>query len=289
VNWKRKELALQALSKALDMRSKSGYEFHVPICIYDFVEKNGVEVRFIDISSMEGMYVTKPGPNILISSLRPAGRQCFTCAHEFGHYVFKHSSVIDELIPNSNKRNNYSSEEFLVDCFAAFLLMPEIAVKNAFKVRGWNPNNALPLHIYTIAGYLGVGYSTLITHMQESLGLLEAPVAKKLLNIQPSKIKKEMLGHSTGSNFLIVDENWKNRAVDIQVEDFILTPPGTVTEDDNVQKYRDTIIGRIYKGVTPGFTRIFNNEIGWSAFVRVSRKGYVGLSKYRHMAEVEGH
>jgi Zn-dependent peptidase ImmA (M78 family) len=289
VNWKRKELALEALSKALDMRIKLGYEFHVPICIYDFVEKSGVEVWFVKIGSMEGMYVTKPGPKIMISSLRPAGRQSFTCAHEFGHYVFKHSSVIDELIPNSNKRNNYSSEEFLVDCFAAFLLMPEIAVKNAFKVRGWNPNNALPLHIYTIAGYLGVGYSTLITHMQKSLDILGTALANKLLKVQPSNIKKEMIGYSTNSNFLIVDENWKNRAVDIQVEDFILTPPGTVTEGDNVQKYRDTITGRIYKGVTPGFTRIFNNEFGWSAFVRVSRKGYVGLNKYRHMAEVEGH
>ena len=57
---------------------------------------------------------SNPRINIFISSLRPTGRQHFTCAHELGHHIFNHGMKIDELV--SKKESSYNDDEFLVDC-----------------------------------------------------------------------------------------------------------------------------------------------------------------------------
>jgi hypothetical protein len=47
--------------------------------------------------------------------------------------------------------------------------MPKAAVVGGFSRRNWNAASSTPAQIYTIAGWLGVGYETLITHMRASL------------------------------------------------------------------------------------------------------------------------
>lgn len=101
-----------------------------PLCIYDFAETLGVEVRFVRGESFEGLYA-RSSTTILVPSLRPRGRQVFACAHELGHWHFKHGTKIEELKffdLNYNKR----SEEYLANLFAAYLLMPPSVVKKCF-------------------------------------------------------------------------------------------------------------------------------------------------------------
>src|SRR5947209_14102365 len=86
--------AMAAMSAALQLRQSEGFGLWAPVCPYDLAEKLGIEVRFIDLPSMEGMYCKNPNPIILVSSLRPAGRQGFNCAHELGHHVFKHGTHV---------------------------------------------------------------------------------------------------------------------------------------------------------------------------------------------------
>jgi Zn-dependent peptidase ImmA (M78 family) len=281
-----KRLARQALFAALKLRKNYGYELWEPICIYDLAEKHGVEVRFEGISSMEGMYSKSPGPIIIISSERPSGRQSFNCAHELGHHVFNHGGRIDELIDNKMK-NNYCPEEFLANCFAGFLLMPKVAIQYAFRNRGWSLTNPTHTQLYIIADNLGVGYSALITHMQQSLRILNPSLALKLLKVQPKHIKAEILGYTTNSNLVVADESWKSRAIDIQVGDLVLTRSETINEGECISPVHNSDKGDIFEGVTPGIGRLLNERFKWATFVRVSRKQYVGLGKYRHLKEVK--
>src|SRR5260221_11353438 len=79
---RRRSLVMDAADAALRVGQSAGLGVWTPMCIYDVAEELGLEVRFVDISSMEGMYCKTAIPLILVSSLRPSGRQTFTCAHE---------------------------------------------------------------------------------------------------------------------------------------------------------------------------------------------------------------
>ena len=176
--FNRVELARTALDKAVQVRDEAGFNDRVPICVYDLCRKHSLDVRFVDVN-MEGMYVRKEPPEILLSSLRPLARRAFTCAHELGHHVFGHGSTIDELKDEAEK-GGVNPEEFLVDSFAGHLLMPKIAVRKAFALRSWQETSASPEQIYAIACSLGVGYETLCTHMTFGLRLLSTERADGL-------------------------------------------------------------------------------------------------------------
>ena len=69
----RKQLATTAMMKALQIRKQLGHTLWEPVCIYDVAARLGVEVRFHDIPSMEGVYCSAATPTVIISSLRPPG------------------------------------------------------------------------------------------------------------------------------------------------------------------------------------------------------------------------
>ena len=120
----RKRMVQGAFAAALKMRKNAGYRLDEAICVYDLAERLGIEVRFTDIPSMEGMLYCNPDPVIILSSLRPMGRRSFTCAHELGHFNYGHGTVVDDLVGKSHK-TSFDSKEFIADCFAGALLMPK--------------------------------------------------------------------------------------------------------------------------------------------------------------------
>lgn len=69
----RRSIARRAMSAALRTRLASGYGLEEPICVYDLAEKLGIEVRFLDLPSMEGMYAPGSPPSIIVSSRCPGG------------------------------------------------------------------------------------------------------------------------------------------------------------------------------------------------------------------------
>ncbi|MBD3343355.1 MAG: ImmA/IrrE family metallo-endopeptidase [Candidatus Lokiarchaeota archaeon] len=281
----RRKLARQALVKALQIRQAAKVKITDPICIYDFVERFGVEVRFESLPSMEGMYSKSPRPVIILNVERPSVRIFYNCGHEFGHHVFNHGYKIDELIENRKHKNNFYPDEFLVDCFSGFLLMPKIALQNAFKIRNWEPNSLNSLQLYSLACYFGVGYSTLITHLRHALGILDPIIAQELIKYQPNKIKRDIIGEIEGENLIIIDQHWQKRPVDIQVGDLSIAPLGTFQEGNCVSKVQTNNQWEVFKGIKQGVGRLVNPKIKWSAFVRVTKKNYVGLGKYRHFEE----
>jgi Zn-dependent peptidase ImmA (M78 family) len=280
------QLAREALNKALRIRQSKGYSPAAPLCIYDLAQDLGVEVWFVDTPSMEGMYQKGSSPVILVSSHRPTGRQAFTCAHELGHHAFNHGTHVDELMDQSANTQN-RPEEFLADCFAGFCLMPKLAVTHAFAIRGWDSAAPTPRQVLAIANWFGVGYDTLITHMSKSLHLLNQVRALALKRVTPKQIRNDIIGVQAGGteDLFLVDEYWTDRALDIQVGDRVLLLFNTHTEGAPITTLTVSDGMSLIEAATPGIGRIINPHTGWSLFVRISRRNFVGRSIYRHLEE----
>ena len=279
----RRAIARQSIAAALRTRLSLGYGLEHAVCVYDLAEKLGVEVRFLDLPSMEGMYTSASSPTIIVSSLRPPGRRAFTCAHELGHHNRSDGVEIDELVEQwDNPR--FDPKEFAADCFAGALLMPKMAVSMAFAVRGWRMKECTPEQAYMVAGYFGVGYTTLIHHLRGALQVLPAARAQSLLKISSWKAQSLLLGWQTPDTVVVVDNDWTGRAVDVEVGDLILVRGAARSEGSCVEPTSDVDSGQLYRAARPGIGRL---EVGttWSAFVRVSRRGYVGRALYRQWEE----
>lgn len=280
----KKKLIEKALITALRERKKISNHPYKPFCLYDFIEKQEVEIKFVSISSLEGIYSKEPGPLILLSSLRPHGRQYYNCAHEYGHHVFKHGMELDEITNNHNT-SSYNPNEFLVDAFAGFLLMPKSTVKRAFSIRDVGLNNVRPLDVYRIASNIGVGYKTLAFHLYRSLRMINRSVYRELSKVKVSNIKEKVLGQRFPGELIYVDKQWEGRPIDLQVNDLIAIDDDYEIEGSNLKKIDRLDNSLILKGHKTGISKIKLNSSKEAHFVRVSRDKYNGFNKYKHLEE----
>ena len=280
----RKAISRRAFLKALQLRRRAEYGLDSALCVYDLAQKLGIEVRFLDIPSMEGMYYNASPPHIIISSLRPVGRRAFTCAHELGHHCFDDGTHIDELTEQF-KSPRQDPREFAADCFAGALLMPKMAVEKAFANRGWTIWECTPEQIFAVSNYFGVGYTTLIHHLRSSLLLLPHYRAERLLKIPSRSAQNLALGWETTKTAWIVDRNWKGRPIDVEEDDLIFVRGMACLEGRSVQHKTDRNGGRLLSAIRPGIARIEDSS-GWSSFIRVSKRGFIGRDIFRHQ-EVE--
>ncbi len=276
-----RKLAMSATTKALQIRKKVGVAAFDPVSIFDVVDQMGVELRISDIPSMEGVYLLGKKPTIILSSLRPKGRQAFTCAHELGHHVFSHGEKFDQLINHSKMNRSYDSDEFVADSFAGILLMPKTAIINAFKVRNQLPETAPCQEIYNISTYLGVGYTTLINHMYYALKMISRNRLQELLKVQVSRIRRGILNNECKENLIVVDANWHGRAVDMERSDICLLPSSYRIESEHLEIIEKNDIRVVARAISSGLGRLEDNDSNWSAFIRVSKKGFVGRAKFR--------
>lgn len=282
----RRALANQAMEKSIDVRAEGKLDLMSPICIYELCDAHNVQVRFVDIN-MEGAYVADTKPLILLSALRPLPRRNFTCAHELGHHIFGHHSTVDRLLRDCEQSKSLDPKEFLVNCFAGFLLMPTLGVRRAFVSRGWAPADATPTQIFTIACSFGVGYETLINHMCYSLGMIGEDNAKILIKKPLPAIRKEVLGGPLNSPLVVADEEWRLLTIDVEVDTRILVPSDAISSGKLLTVEKDLVAGRMFRADRPGIERVQRPNSTWAVFVRISSKQFVGLSKYRHFEEVE--
>jgi Zn-dependent peptidase ImmA (M78 family) len=243
--------------------------------------EEGVDVRLEAIKSLEGMY-TPDGPLVVVGSLRPRGRRSYTCAHELGHHLFGHGVRVDELLADRAGAGPGDDAEYLANRFAAALLMPKLAVLYAFAARRWDVASCTPVQALTIAGFLGVGYTTLIDYLESTLTLIGAAVARELRVTSPKDVREEVAGSKASDGLVVVDESWDGRPVDAEVGDLVLVPAGTQVEAG------PGVAGRVgdaaIRANAPGTARLRRGS--WGAALRVMRTGYTGLATYRYLEEV---
>ena len=273
------------MAEALRVRTRAGLGLEEAVCVYDLAEHLGIEVRFTDIPSMEGMYYLASEPSIILSSLRPPGRRVFTCAHELGHHSNGDGTTIDQLVQET-RRSGFDTKEFAADCFGAALLMPKMAVQRAFSLREWNVQECTSGQAYTISNYFGVGYSTLVHHMRSSLRLLPEAHASSLLNVTARKARAQAIGWDSRDVVWVLDQHWTGRAVDAEVGDLVLVKARAGIEGRCIAQIQEGASGCLFRACRPGIGRVYD-DAGWSVFVRVSRRGFVGRSIFRHLEEVD--
>ena len=277
------ELINQSLFKALKIRNEQNIDLWSPLCIYDLAEKYGLEIFFSPIPSLEGMFSKRNSNVILISSLRPTGRQVYTCAHEFGHFIYNHSFKIDEL--NSVSKYIDVKEEIIADAFAGFLLMPKTAIQKAFSERNWNLKKISAKEVYIVAKIFGVGYSTLLNHLRNSLRLITYSKYIELKKETPQKIKSNIFNISSSSELVIIDENWYGRPIDLQIGDQILTSTNIIYEGKNLIYQGDHQQFNLYEASKIGIDRLISNKSDWTSFIRISKREYEGRNIYKYLED----
>jgi hypothetical protein len=232
----------------------------------------------------------------VLASERPSGRQNFTCAHEIGHHEFGHGAHLDEYIEDASKqfpdrqtlRRQDIPEEFLADRFAGFLLMPKSAVDRAFARRGCHPATADPVKIFVVACYLGVGYRTLVEHLCFSLQSITGSKAEELRAwaTRLPKVRTAIAG-DIARHVVVVDGVWEGRSVDLSVEDVIHVPRGWRFEGVGLESagpapsgaWRDGSLVRAKRQSTG----LLTSPEGQQLIVRISRRGFVGLARFRYL------
>lgn len=283
---KRTMLGRTAMRGAFDTRKRVGLTYDVPVCVYGIVEKLGVSLWLQGGGSFGGMYV-KSANAIFVPSLRPAPRQAFTCAHELGHWYYGHGSKLDAYKENVDCGER-DDEERLADLFAGHLLMPPKAVAKAFNVRKISADACSPIDFFRVVSQLGVGYTTLLSHMRWTQQSIGQASYEQLMRSSPKKIRSELLGFldSDPGHLVLVDEQWGDIPVDLQVGQVAIVPPNTIVRGANIVVVRKTNFETVVRAESPGISAI-GCQNGWSSFVRVSRRNFEGRSIYRHLEEVE--
>ena len=282
----KRKLAVDALSKALKLRSKLNINLTESVSAIEVAEMLGLEVRLVDIPSMEGMYISGSSPKIILSNLRPQGRMNFTCAHEIGHHIYGHGEEFDEITSAENVARKNDPKEFSADCFAGFFLMPKATIDSGMKLRDFKYETLEPHQVYALSSWLGVGYSTLVKHMQFGIKMISSAKKDQLLHYEPQEIRQQIFADSVKSNLHVVDDYWIGRAIDCEVGDYLSLPKNTSHENERLEivKSGDK---EIYLAKSPGIGKVTNSILNKSWFVRVSTKSYAGRGCYRFEEEVE--
>jgi hypothetical protein len=276
------ELRREAVRGALETRLNVGIERDKAVCVYELASNLGIDVRFLGGQTFGGMYC-KSSKTILVPSLRPSGRQAFTCAHELGHWYFKHGDMIHGM--NVEEGPEDTPQEQLAHTFATYLLMPPWAVKAAFTKRGWNPEKCSPLEIFIAACQLGVGFTTLVNHLHYGLKFIGRAAAKACLRTSPKAIRQAITRSACYNSLLIADKYWTDVPIDICTGDAALLPKHVNIEGRAARIVSEVDAGVLIEAVRPGISRAECTSENWSSFIRVSKKGYEGRAVYRHLED----
>ena len=282
----KQSLARAAFSAAYKFRTVQKKPHHEALNVIDTAIKLEVSVRYVDLPSLEGMFVRRP-TSIYISALRPTPRQNFTCAHELGHYSFGHGSQVEELVQGATASRNADPNEYIANVFAASLLMPRAAIAWICKARGGEVKASYftPSNVYSIATRLGVGYSTLSNQLYHGLNIIQYSQYRSLTEQNLKSIRKSIVGDHVSGHLVDVHFDWIDMPIDIRVGDHLYFGFPVTTDTENLEKVRDISGGSLHLAKRPGIFTVRNIQSGWANQVRVSRPSYTGLAEYRHLED----
>lgn len=281
-------LARAAFHAAYKCRANQSKTLHEAINVVDLAASLGIPVRYVDLPSLEGMYVREP-VGIYISSLRPTVRQNFTCAHELGHHCFNHGSQIEELTHSAYTATRADPNEYIANTFAAFLLMPRTAVTNICTARGHKFNREFftPANVYSVANRLGVGYTTLTNQLYYGFALIDRGQYAFLNQQNLKSIRKDIASEYVPGHLIDIHQDWVDTPIDVCVGDHLLFRFNVNSDSNNIERIKPTPVGVLYLVRRPGIVTVKDSLTAWSNQIRISRPSYVGLAEYRHLEDPE--
>lgn len=279
----------EAVRRGLQLRRSLSIPREHAINVFDIASSIGVEVLFLDLPSLEGMFYRGPDPKIILPSLkhRPRGRVAFSCAHELGHFDLGHGTRVDEYVEGDDGHTEeFSLEELAADTFASTLLMPRPAVLTRFSCRGWTVEGASAIELYRVAVELDVGYGTLLEHLRHGLGLVDDAWMKIRSKFTPKALRATIAPRSECPRLVVLDQHWPKLPVDLEVGDCLAVPAVVRAHLPSSLRQEDEHDGRrIFRAATPGEMRASMES--QTVTIRIARAGYCGMLKYRYLEEWE--
>jgi len=152
-------------------------------------ERRGIKIFVLPLpKEISGMftYSHSIGGCILINQRHHSGRQLFSLAHEYGHFLFhkKKMAFVDYLNAKPNR------DERFVDLFAAEFLMPESAVKKMFYSCVGRNKTISPGDVLQICDYFGTSFEATLNRLRNSKLITEKAREKLLSKTWVSKTRE---------------------------------------------------------------------------------------------------
>ncbi len=169
--------------------------------IFLLLETQGVRVVRMNMeeSSVDGafIYSRDKGAFMLINSSRTKGRQVFTAAHEYCHYLKDREKgyPVCQIIANGGEEPKKPIER-TANLFAANFLMPETTVSKLVEIHAKNRLEAE--EVVYLKRYLGVSYQAVLYRLKD-LGFIRRPKLRELLDIDPATLEEALSGFSEES------------------------------------------------------------------------------------------
>ena len=279
----------EAVRRSLQLRRSLSIPREHAVNVLDIASSIGVDVQFLDLPTLEGMFYKGPDPKVILPSLkhRPRGRVSFSCAHELGHFDLGHGTRVDKyVVEEDDQGGEFSLEELAADSFASTLLMPRPAVLARFSCRGWTVDGASPVDLYRIAAELDVGYSTLCRHLRFGLGLVNDVWMKSRAKCAPKSLRATIAPRSDCPRLVVLDRHWPNLPVDLEVGDCLAVPALLQAQLPLSLRQEDEHDGlQILRAIVQGEKKMIVD--GRSVNIRIAKAGFCGLLKYRYLEEEE--
>jgi Zn-dependent peptidase ImmA (M78 family)/DNA-binding XRE family transcriptional regulator len=155
-------------------------------------EKCRLKIFYLPIpvgKSIWGMFTYQEGMGgcILVNSTPVAGKQLFSLAHEYGHFIF-HKMRLGVISSDEDKD---TSEEKIADYFAREFLMPENTVNDIFNMRVNNRRDVTAEDVVYLADYFGVSFQAMIYRLN-SLRLLNDDKKERFKDTWVNSVRQSM-------------------------------------------------------------------------------------------------
>ena len=187
---------LYAEKLALDERRRLSLGDEPIRDIFLLMETQGVRVVRMNMeeSPVDGafIYSRDKGAFMLINSSQSKGRQFFTAAHEYCHYLKDREKgyPICQVITNGSGEPKKPIER-IANLFAANFLMPEASVSKLVSL--YAKNRLVAEEVVQLKRYFGVSYQAMIYRLKD-LGYIRRPKLEKLLQIDPATVEEALFG-----------------------------------------------------------------------------------------------
>lgn len=163
------------------LRSELGLG-EAPIDIRDVIRRRGVQLVVGDFEQGwgDGRYLKKGDRYLIVlnATIGDAYRSRFTGAHELGHHELHRDNQEIVVHIDTNVYSKASPKEREADAFAAYLLVPDEALKRDLK--DVNPAQLTPDETVQLMIRYGVSHRTLVYRLHNS-GMIGASTRNRLL------------------------------------------------------------------------------------------------------------
>lgn len=167
------------------------------IDVFAAIVKLNIPLMFRPLDGLLGTYLPKPAPGIMVTTERNLAIQRLTAAHELGHCYMGHEvSLDDKSILNRSPfgSRSYDPREAAADAFALSFLLPKWLLQFHAARQQWNArsmqNSSL---VYQMSLRVGASYAATCRSLKR-YDIIEKNSLEELLNTQPKKIKRGILG-----------------------------------------------------------------------------------------------